>query len=97
MPNIKITTEPTGRSPENKYFFGSKTKYLDLDRPKYNKIGNEEDYKVMHMRMDLMDYSHNLVFYAAGMCFRVETNDDRHAQFVRNMLTLVPTLTDCKR
>ena len=89
MPNIKITTEPTGRSPENKYFFGSKTKYLDLDRPKYNKIGNEEDYKVMHMRMDLMDYSHNLVFYAAGMCFRVETNDDRHAQFVRNMFPVV--------
>ena len=89
MPNIKIVTEPTGRSPENKYFFGSKTKYLDLDRPKYNKIGNEEDYKVMHMRMDVMDYSHNLVFYAAGMCFRVETNDDRHAQFVRNMFPVV--------
>ena len=89
MPNIEITTKPTGRSPENKYFFGEKTKYLDLSRPKYNKIGNEEDYRVMHMRMDLMDYSHNLVFYAAGMCFRVETNDDRHAQFVRNMFPVV--------
>ena len=24
MPNIEITTKPTGRSPENKYFFGEK-------------------------------------------------------------------------
>lgn len=89
MPNIEITTNPTGRSPENKYFLGEKTKHLDLTRPKYNKIGNLEDYEVMRMRMDLMDYSHNLVFYTAGLCFRVETNDDRHAQFVRNMFPVV--------
>jgi len=90
MSNIEITTSPSGRSPESKYFFGSRAKdALDLSRPKYNKIGNEEDYQVMHMRMDLMDYAHNLVFYTAGMCFRVETNDDRHAQFVRNMFTVV--------
>ena len=25
MTNINITTSPTGRSPENKYFFGEKT------------------------------------------------------------------------
>ena len=38
MPNIEITTKPTGRSPENKIFFGNKTSKLDLSRPKYNKI-----------------------------------------------------------
>ena len=87
--NITIQTKPTGRSPDKKWFFGERAKALDFSRPKYNKIGNEEDYQVMHMRMDLMDYSHNLVFYTSGMCFRVETNDDRHAQFVRNMFTVV--------
>jgi len=90
MSNIEISTNPSGRSPENKYFFGSKAhEALDLSRPKYNKIGNEMDYQVMHMRMDLMDYNHNLVFYTSDMCFRVKTNDDRHAQFVRNMFTVV--------
>ena len=27
MPNIEIVTSPTGRSPENKYFFGTKTSH----------------------------------------------------------------------
>lgn len=87
--NITIQTKPTGRSPDKKWFFGERAKALDFSRPKYNRVGDEEDYQVMHMRMDLMDYSHNLVFYTSGMCFRVETNDDRHAQFVRNMFTVV--------
>ena len=45
MANISITTNPTGRSPDNKFFFGKQTKALDLTRPKYNKIGKEKDYK----------------------------------------------------
>ena len=45
MPNIEIATSPTGRSPENKFFFGEATKHLDLTRPKYNKIGLESDYR----------------------------------------------------
>ena len=44
MPNITITTSPSGRSPENKYFFGNQTRKLDLSRPKYNKIGRELDF-----------------------------------------------------
>ena len=43
--NIEITTQPTGRSPENKFFFGEKTRCLDLSRPKYNKIGLQADYQ----------------------------------------------------
>lgn len=88
MTNISITTSPTGRSPENKYFFGHKTKYLDMSRPKYNKIGKEQDFKDFHNEMYELEYNHNLVFYTCGICFRVETNDDRHAQFVRNMFTV---------
>ncbi len=38
MPNIQITTHPTGRSPDKKYFFGERAKDLDFSRPKYNKI-----------------------------------------------------------
>ena len=45
MANISITTNPTGRSPDNKFFFGKQTRALDLTRPKYNKIGKEKDYK----------------------------------------------------
>jgi phosphoenolpyruvate carboxykinase (ATP) len=86
--NINITTHPTGRSPENKYFFGHRTEALDLTRPKYNKIGNEQDFKDFHNDMYGLEYNHNLVFYTCGICFRVETNDDRHAQFVRNMFTV---------
>lgn len=85
MSNIEITTNPTGRSPENKYFFGNKTQYLDLTRPKYNKIGEEQTFWDLHNVMYELEYNHNLVFYTCGICFRVETNDDRHAQFVRNM------------
>jgi len=88
MSNISITTSPTGRSPENKYFFGHKTKCLDMSRPKYNKIGQAQDFKDFHNQMYELEYNHNLVFYTCGMCFRVETNDDRHAQFVRNMFTV---------
>ena len=43
MTNISITTRPTGRSPDNKYFFGEKTRCLDLSRPKFNKVGKQED------------------------------------------------------
>ena len=85
MPNIEITTKPTGRSPENKIFFGNKTSKLDLSRPKYNKIGKELDFWEFYEDLNEWECEHNLVFYTSNMCFRVETNDDRHAQFVRNM------------
>lgn len=86
--NISITTDPKGRSPENKWFFGHRTEALDLTRPKYNRIGEEQDFKDFHNEMYGLEYNHNLVFYTCGICFRVETNDDRHAQFVRNMFTV---------
>ena len=86
--NIRITTNPKGRSPENKWFFGHRAEQLDLTRPKYNRIGKEQDFKDFHNEMYELEYNHNLVFYTCGICFRVETNDDRHAQFVRNMFTV---------
>ena len=89
MPNIEITTKPTGRSPENKVHFGNRTKHLDLSRPKYNKIGKDLNYWEFFEDINEYDTEHNLVFYTSGFCFRVETNDDRHAQFVRNMFTVV--------
>lgn len=87
--NISIITQPTGRSPENKWFFGERTSALDLTRPKYNKIGREQDFQWFYAQMQDVDYKHNLVFYTCGKCFRVETTDVRHAQFVRNMFTVV--------
>lgn len=89
MPNIEITTKPTGRSPEKKVHYGSRTVKLDLTRPKYNKIGEEKYFWELYEDINDYDFNHNLVFYTSGMCFRVETNDDRHAQFVRNMFTVV--------
>ena len=89
MPNIEITTKPTGRSPENKVHFGNRTKHLDLTRPKYNKIGKDLNYWEFFEDINEYDTKHNLVFYTSDFCFRVETNDDRHAQFVRNMFTVV--------
>jgi len=89
MPNIEITTKPTGRSPENKFFFGNKSRLLDLNRPKYNKIGKEADYWEFFEDLDDYDYKHHLKFYTSDRCFVVKTNDDRHAQFVRNMFTVV--------
>jgi len=87
--NIEITTNPTGRSPENKFFFGEKTRCLDLSRPKYNKIGLEADYQDFFLQISQMpNYKHNLFFETVGITFRVLTNDDRHAQFVRNMFTV---------
>ncbi len=89
MPNISIKTTPTGRSPENKYFFGEETKHLDLSRPKYNKIGKQADYDQFHADMsNRTDYDYDLEFTSVGIRFRVCTNDQRHAQFVRNMFTV---------
>ena len=51
MTNISITTHPTGRSPENKYFFGEQTKHLDLTRPKFNKIGKGKDFADFYAKM----------------------------------------------
>ena len=89
MPNIEITTKPTGRSPENKIHFGARSNLLDMTRPKYNKIGEEKNYWEFYEDLNDYELEHNLVFYTSGFCFRVETNDDRHAQFVRNMFTVV--------
>ena len=89
MPNIEITTKPTGRSPESKVHFGNRTNLLDMSRPKYNKIGKDLNYWEFFEDLNEYDYKHNLVFHTSGFCFRVETNDDRHAQFVRNMFTVV--------
>lgn len=85
MTNISITTHPTGRSPENKYFFGSKTEHLDLTRPKYNKIGEQADFVQFQSLLNDCIFSHELIFETCGIRFWVRTNDDRHAQFVRNM------------
>ena len=89
MPNIEITTKPTGRSPENKVHFGNRSNLLDMTRPKYNKVGEEKYFWEFYEDLNDYDFKHNLVFHTSGFCFRVETNDDRHAQFVRNMFTVV--------
>ena len=89
MPNIEIETFPTGRSPENKIHYGSRSIELDLSRPKYNKIGEEKHFWKFYEDLNEYDFKHNLVFSTCGLIFRVETNDDRHAQFVRNMFNVV--------
>ena len=55
MANIRISTNPTGRSPENKFFFGEKTRCLDMSRPKYNKIGKQEDFDEFCQKYSAVD------------------------------------------
>tara|TARA_B100000965_G_scaffold406040_1_gene442823 strand:+ start:2483 stop:3682 length:1200 start_codon:yes stop_codon:yes gene_type:complete len=86
MPNINITTHPTGRSPENKFFFGEQTKDLDLTRPKYNKIGVEADFNdFYHLLQQQTNYLEPMNFETVGTNFTLHTNDERHKQFVWNM------------
>ena len=86
MPNINITTHPTGRSPENKYFFGEQAKDLDLTRPKYNKIGKEEDFNEFYALLQQQtNYLDPMNFETVGTNFTIHTNDERHKQFVWNM------------
>ena len=85
MANIKITTNPTGRSPENKYFFGEKTRCLDTTRPKYNKIGEEKDFLDFYDLMKVQKYLPAKYFETVGTNFVLFTNDNRHYQFVNNM------------
>jgi len=86
MPNISITTHPTGRSPENKYFFGEQTKQLDLSRPKFNKIGVEADFNDFYDRLLIQpNYLEPMNFETVGTNFTLHTNDQRHKQFVWNM------------
>ena len=86
MPNINITTHPTGRSPENKYFFGEQTKDLDLTRPKYNKIGEGNDFADFYVLLqNQTNYLEPMNFETVGTNFTLHTNDERHKQFVWNM------------
>ena len=86
MPNINITTHPTGRSPENKYFFGEQTKDLDLSRPKYNKIGEGNDFADFYaLLQNQTNYLEPMNFETVGTNFTLHTNDERHKQFVWNM------------
>ncbi len=85
MANISITTNPTGRSPDNKFFFGRQTKALDLTRPKYNKIGKEKDYKEFLKILKSQKYLSPMNFETVGTNFTLHTNDERHKQFVWNM------------
>ena len=88
MPNIQIKTNPTGRSPENKYFFGNRSIAVDLSRPQYNRIGKEKDFIEFKDQLDALDYAHVLNFETCCIKFCVKTNDSRHAQFVCNMFTI---------
>ena len=86
MTNISITTHPTGRSPENKYFFGEQTKQLDLSRPKFNKIGVEADFNDFYnLLTSQTNYLEPMNFETVGTNFTLHTNDERHKQFVWNM------------
>ena len=86
MTNISITTHPTGRSPENKYFFGEQTKHLDLSRPKFNKIGVGKDFADFYVKMqNQKNYLEPMNFETVGTNFTLHTNDERHKQFVWNM------------
>ena len=88
MPNISIKTNPTGRSPENKYFFGNRSIAVDLSRPEYNRVGKEQDFAEFEEELDAFEYAHVLNFETCGIKFCVKTNDSRHAQFVCNMFTI---------
>ena len=76
MTNINITTTPTGRSPENKYFFGESTNELCTKRPKYYKTGDPHEYNQFAARMkptyvNSIDYEFTLCFETAGIRFCV--------------------------
>ena len=85
MANISIKTNPTGRSPDKKFFFGTQTKDLDLTRPKYNRIGKEKDYKEFFKLLKYQEYLPPINFETVGTNFTLHTNDERHKQFVWNM------------
>ena len=86
MTNINITTHPTGRSPENKYFFGEQADQLDLSRPKFNKIGVEADFNdFCSLLQQQQNYLEPMNFETVGTNFTLHTNDARHKQFVWNM------------
>jgi|TARA_B100000085_G_scaffold284836_1_gene318981 phosphoenolpyruvate carboxykinase (ATP) len=88
MANHNILTFPQGRSPENKYFFGERSEHLDLTRPQYNKIGQEEDFTKFKDDLEDFDYAFILNFETCGITFCLKTNSHVHAQFVRNMFTV---------
>ena len=96
MPNYKITTVPSGRSPEHKRFFGEATEELCTKRPNYCKVGNDSDFTTLRNKMDIPKqffsdrYPHRLRFSSGGYTFLVLTDSDVHAQFVRNMFSVLP-------
>lgn len=86
MANISINTHPTGRSPENKFFFGKQAFDIDMSRPKFNKIGDPTDFAEFHQTLRTkQNYLEPMNFETVGTNFTLHTNDERHKQFVWNM------------
>ena len=85
MENINIKTNPTGRSPKGKWYFGKNTSKLDRDRPNECQIGNESDFNALYDKMISCHYEYKSMFRTCGIDFGVATTSADHHKFVGNM------------
>ena len=63
MENINIKTNPTGRSPKGKWYFGENTIKLDRDRPNECQIGNESDFNRLYDTMISCHYEYKSMLF----------------------------------
>ena len=83
-----IQTNPKGRSPKGKFYFGDNAVKIDTIRTKECQVGNLSDYNKFADTMISSHYDHKLVFGTNGLSFFVLTTSDVHAQFVHNMFNV---------
>ena len=83
--SFDIQTNPKGRSPKGKFFFGDNAVKIDTIRTKECQVGNLSDYNKFADEMISCHYDHKLIFGTNGLRFFVLTTSEVHAQFVHNM------------
>ena len=86
MENLNLKTNPTGRSPKGKFYFGERSVLLDKDREKDCQIGDGVlDYDAFATRMKSQNYEYKSMFRTCGIDFYVATTSEAHHRFVGNM------------
>ena len=86
--SIILETNPKGRSPKGKFYFGDNAVKIDTIRTKDCQVGKTETYSRYAKEMKTYGYPYKHVFGMCGVGFFVLTTSKEHSQFVHNMFNV---------
>ena len=86
--SFDIQTNPKGRSPKGKFYFGDNAVKIDTTRTRDCQVGKLETYNRFADEMKTYGYDYKHVFGMCGLSFFVLTTSREHSQFVHNMFNV---------